>query len=235
MYGLLPRGLDGKESYRTRVEDIAADYVQAVRTVQPEGPYHLVGYSFGGIVAFEVAQQITAQGGQIGLLGMFDTIEWHYLDKIDKSLQPGERFEVFREHLQTVVFSKNRIPYLTKLITAKFQNIKYRLFNALGRPLPQKVAALEEVNFYAGAGYSPRPYPGRLTLFRSTKRSIGEGDDEFLGWGAFAAGGIDVHHVPSTHFNILKEPGVKVVAEKLQSCLDREFVVSPECVDSRLK
>ena len=237
MYGLLPRGLDGKDSYRTRVEDMAADYVQAVRTLQPEGPYHLVGYSFGGIVAFEVAQQIAAQGGQIGLLGLFDTIEWRYLEKVDKSLRPAVRFEVIREHLQTIVFGKNRVDYLKKLVTAKLQHTKYRLFHALGRPLPQKVGAIEEVNFYAGAAYCPRTYSGKLTLFRSTKRFIGEGDDEFLGWGALAAGGVEVHHVPSTHFNILKEPGVKVLAEELKTCLDREFVQSRSAqrTDSRPK
>ena len=91
VYGLIPRGLDGHEPYHTRVEDMAAYYVDAIRNVQPKGPYHLVGYSFGGAVAFEVAQQITAAGGEVGLLGLFDTIEWSYMVRVKQSLSPRDR------------------------------------------------------------------------------------------------------------------------------------------------
>ena len=66
VYGLLPRGLDGREPYHTHVEDMAAHYVQAIVQAQPQGPYHLVGYSFGGAVALEVAQQLIAQGATSG-------------------------------------------------------------------------------------------------------------------------------------------------------------------------
>ena len=55
VYGLLPRGLDANEPYHTTVEEMAAYYVEAIREAQPEGPYRLVGYSFGGAVAYEVA------------------------------------------------------------------------------------------------------------------------------------------------------------------------------------
>ena len=62
-------------------------------------------------------------------------------------------------------------------------------------------------------------YSGSLTLFRSTERSVSDGTDEMLGWGSLAAGGAQVHHVPSNHFNMLREPAVKVLAEKLRSTL----------------
>ena len=86
VYGLLPRGHDGQEPFQTSVEDIAEHYVRAIRTVQPEGPYRVVGHSFGGIVAFEVAQQIAAQRGEVSLLGLFDTIEWRYWKSVCTSL-----------------------------------------------------------------------------------------------------------------------------------------------------
>ncbi len=221
VFGLLPRGLDGKGSYRKRIEDIAADYVEAIETAQPEGPYHLVGYSFGGIVAFEVAQQILMRGGRVGLLGLFDTIEWQYGEKIDESLRPGQRLGVFNEHLKAI-FSRGGAGYFKRLINAKSLQVKLRLLDAPGHPLSATVGSIEESNTYAAANYRPKVYPGKLTLFRSTERSISDGTDEMLGWGSLAAEGVQVHPVPSNHFNMLREPAVKMLAEKLWSCLGRD-------------
>lgn len=81
---------------------------------------------------------------------------------------------------------------------------------------------IEEVNMAAAASYRPKPYAGRLTLFRSTMRTPDCGDDEFLGWGHLAPGGIDLCHVPSMHSNILDEPGVESLSEKLRECLNRD-------------
>ena len=75
IYGLVPRGKNQKEAFHLRVEDMAAYYVDAIRQVQLEGPYRLAGYSFGGVVAFEVARQLTAQGAVVSFLGLLDTIE----------------------------------------------------------------------------------------------------------------------------------------------------------------
>jgi thioesterase domain-containing protein/NAD(P)-dependent dehydrogenase (short-subunit alcohol dehydrogenase family)/acyl carrier protein len=221
IYGLLPRGLYGNDSYHTRIEDMASDYVTAIRNKQPEGLYHVAGYSFGGIVAFEVAQQITAQGGKVGLLALFDTVEWHYSDRVDQSLRPAERFHVLQGHLQNIILSADRGSYIRSILGDRSWMIKSRLFRALGRPLPQKLESIEEVNSHAASRYYPSVYPGKLTLFRSLDRTIQQGSDDFLGWGKFASGGVDVHHIPATHFNILQEPVVRVLAEKLQTCLER--------------
>jgi thioesterase domain-containing protein len=219
MYGLLPRGLDGKNSFLTRIEDMAAYYVEAIRTMQPNGPYSLVGYSFGGLVAFEVAQQIKVQGGEVQFLGLFDSVESHYADRVNKSLRPGERMDVLKEHLNAIVFSADRFAYSKKLLNGKISRLKYRFLQSLGRPLPQNVGDLEEINSFAATKYYPKVYAGKLTLFRSMKRVIQQGSDEYLGWKEFAGAGVEVHHVPSTHFDILQEPGVSVIAEKLRGFL----------------
>ncbi len=73
LYGLQPVGLDGRQPGLERVEDMAATYLQAIRTRQPCGPYYLAGLSFGGVVAFEMAQQLRAQGQEVALLALFDT------------------------------------------------------------------------------------------------------------------------------------------------------------------
>src|SRR5439155_5375056 len=72
-YGLQSRGLDGLEDPLTRIEDIAAEFLREIRAVQPEGPYYLVGLCMGGVVAYEMAQQLHAAGQQVGLLGLLET------------------------------------------------------------------------------------------------------------------------------------------------------------------
>lgn len=73
-YGLQPLGLDGEQAPFTRIEDMAAHYIEALRQVQPSGPYFLGGWSFGGLVAFEMAQQLLRAGHQVALLAIFDTL-----------------------------------------------------------------------------------------------------------------------------------------------------------------
>ena len=100
VYGLVPRVLDSGEPCHTRVEDMAAYYVEAIRKAQPEGPYRLAGHSFGGIVAFEVAQQLVAQGGVVSLLGLFDTIERRYSEQVRKSLGFLQRLDALQIGVQ---------------------------------------------------------------------------------------------------------------------------------------
>jgi thioesterase domain-containing protein/acyl carrier protein len=73
-YGLQPLGLDGEQSPFTRIEEMAGHYIEALRKVQPSGPYFLGGWSFGGLVAFEMAQQLLGAGHQVALLAIFDTL-----------------------------------------------------------------------------------------------------------------------------------------------------------------
>jgi thioesterase domain-containing protein/acyl carrier protein len=74
VYGLQARGLDGKISLHTPIEDKAAHFLAQIRTVQPEGPYFLAGLSHGGSIAWEMAQQLHAQGEKVALLALFDTL-----------------------------------------------------------------------------------------------------------------------------------------------------------------
>lgn len=74
VYGLQAKGMDGKSTPHSTIEDMAADYVKYIREIQPEGPYFLAGLSNGGRIALEIAQQLHKQSQEIALLAMFDTI-----------------------------------------------------------------------------------------------------------------------------------------------------------------
>jgi thioesterase domain-containing protein len=219
--GLLPRGLDGDEPYDTRVEDMAAYYVEAIRNVQPHGPHRLAGYSFGGIVAFETAQQLIARGETVSLLGLFDTIEFQYWEHVKRSYGLARRQAYYRSLFREAI-TKREFGPLWQRAKVKAGRLTSRL---LHRRTPAAVRVpdeIETVNMSAAASYRPKMYPGHLTLFRSTQRTPDCGDDAYLGWGDLVAGGIDVCHIPSMHMNMLEEPGVKGLSEKVRECLDRD-------------
>ncbi|RYZ33447.1 MAG: amino acid adenylation domain-containing protein, partial [Myxococcaceae bacterium] len=72
-YGLQAQGLDGTSVPMGTVEEMATHYVQALRTVQPSGPYHLGGWSLGGVIAYEMAHQLRAAGEEVALLALIDS------------------------------------------------------------------------------------------------------------------------------------------------------------------
>ena len=226
VYALQPQGLDGRRAFFTRIEDMASYYLDEIRTMQPAGPYYLAGYSFGGFVAFEMAQQLKEKGAEIGLLGLLDTIEWHYLEQVKKTLRIGERFELYKARLDEALFGDDRIHYLKSRFAKRSVQLLFRGLQAFGRPLPQAVGTIEDVNSFAAEKYKPRRYPGRLDIFRSITRSPLEGSDEFLGWAELAEGGVTVHDIPGKHHDITREPNVRVLAEKLKQSMGSTLVES---------
>ncbi len=221
VFALKPRGLDGREPFLTRVEDMAAYYIRGIREVQAHGPYCLAGYSFGGFVVFEMAQQLHAAGETVALLGLLDTIEWQYLQRYRSSSSLRQRFARNRLRFQRVFNSNNGLGDAISRVTGIFTRRIYQLLNSTRVLSASSIPNLETINRIAGSIYRPRVYPGRLTIFRSVSRTLLDGDDGLLGWGGLAAGGIEVHDVTGTHMDMLSEPNVRMLTDKLLACLDR--------------
>lgn len=218
IFGLLPRGLDGAEPYFTRIEDMAVHFADAVQQSQPIGPYRLMGYSFGGLVAFEVARQIAARRGEVSFIGLLDTAEPQYLDRLQKELPAWQRYRGYKNYLREVVAREGGFERLKNRLVTKISSITFRIYRALGRPVPQDLGKIEYINLLAGTEYRPRLYPGKLTIFRSSAREASEGTDRALGWGGLADQ-IEIVDLPSNHFNILQEPNVRLLAEKLKTTM----------------
>jgi acyl transferase domain-containing protein/thioesterase domain-containing protein/acyl carrier protein len=221
VFGLAHRGSDGRELDRTSVEEIAQSYVSAIRKVQPEGPYRVVGHSFGGIVAFEVAQQLLAHGGTVSMLGLFDTIEPRYSRQVWESLGFGKRIAVHLSEFRFALRDRDLFGPLRRRFQ-KTRAIISSIFKAERSPVPQPDTNVKDRNLIAAANYEPKVYPSSLTLFRSTVRGIKDGEDEVLGWGQVVAGDIEIRHIPATHGNIVNEPAVRILAKELAECLDRD-------------
>jgi thioesterase domain-containing protein len=181
----------------------------------------LAGYSFGGFVVFEMAQQLHAAGETVSLLGLLDTIEWQYLERYRKSADLRQRFAMYKLRFQRVFLSENGLRQATNRAVPVLTRKLYHVIHKLGLLSAPGISDLQTINRIAGSVYRPTVYPGRLTIFRSVSRSLLDGDDELLGWGGLAAGGIEIQEVTGNHLDMLSEPNVRMLAEKLRTCLDR--------------
>ncbi|BAY61721.1 amino acid adenylation domain-containing protein [Calothrix brevissima NIES-22] len=222
LYGLQPIGLDGKQSAHTTVEDMASHYIQQIKHLQPQGPYFFGGYSFGGIVAFEMAQQLHKQGEQVGILVMFDTCLAGYSQRLSF-------WQRIFEHINNTL--QQGPAYLWQKARGWSQwgkyylQSKYKTFLEATEDLPPTDKHLEIININTQAlnQYKFQVYPGRMTLLRTEDRNrddaVGMTYDPQFGWGDLVTGGLDIHFVSGSHLSLFDEPHVQVLAEKLRSCL----------------
>ena len=238
-YGLQPIGIDGKQPPHTQIEEMAAYYIKAIRQVQPQGPYFLGGWSFGGLVAFEMAQQLHQAGHRVALLAVIDTPApvlsnkptfWKSCEFLLTTVMRSI-WAFLLDYLSLIATS---YPFNPKLRQTKFpttwralleraaivgllpQDSKIRLLNELTlRPLLQVFSA----NNQAVQRYVPRRYPDRITLFRTPLLSAKNLSDTTMGWNQLTETTVEVHQVPGNHLTMLRNPQVEVLAQQLQACI----------------
>jgi amino acid adenylation domain-containing protein len=232
-YGFQALGLDGKQPPHTSIKEMAAHYIREMREVQPEGPYFIGGRSSGGAVAFEMACQLVAQGEQVELLALLDAYPAGYFKLLPGSgsfRQSAGRFaKKIQTHGQNMqrLNGQEKLAYLAgkiKFAPAKTKHKIYRrafkLYQRVGRGLPPVLRNIEELNFAAVKDYVPQVYPGRATLFLASDDLTAAFDVE-EGWKCLVTGGLEKIRVSGNHLDIVKEPHVRTLAEKLRACLDR--------------
>jgi amino acid adenylation domain-containing protein len=247
-FGMQPRGLDGKTPPHDDLVAMAAYYVDAVRKIQPEGPYRLGGWSFGGVVALEMAQQLRGGGADVSLLAMLDT----------PAPVPSMRPSIFQmarfgmdllvryswRYMSDYLYLRHAVgPYGDGLGNDSTEDgPRHRHFSlqnvlmhsAMARvmsPDSRKVllrqaAALPLFRIFRASSraiqrYRAAPYQGCVSLFRTAASLRKHGDsDPLMGWGAIAQQGVDVVDVPGTHMDCVRAPNVAVLAEGLRRALN---------------
>jgi len=211
----------------TSIEEMASTYLEEVRSFLPEGPYILGGHSYGGLVAFEMAQQLRAQGIEPALLIMVDAVVPGSRQQVRASAQISTLKENLRNEGMSYLVRKaevKRIYWQRKLLT-KVHHARAYGYRLAGRSLSAdlRYAQMEEIRVRALAHYRFKTYDGKIDLIRATERgyggavSISERDDATLGWGSLAQGGVDVHNVAAEHSNLLNEPFVRAVADEISA------------------
>ncbi|MEG4576129.1 amino acid adenylation domain-containing protein [Microcoleus sp. N3A4] len=222
--GLSTQIMDEKLAPPNRVKDLATYYIQEMRTFQPHGPYFLLGVSFGGTVAFEMARQLHDLGEKVALLGLLDTYGPDAFNNLSEIKKSERAMKVLR--LTPAVFLEKAKSNLNGKIES-LTDIQWRMlckwYRATGRPLPIYLENFthRELNHQALRDYVAGVYPGRASIFKAVESAVAFGADRELGWGGVITGGIEVYDIPSDHLGMLKEPHVRILGEKLQAAVDR--------------
>jgi amino acid adenylation domain-containing protein len=230
-YGLQARGLDGREAPFTRIEDIAAHHIEELRTVQPHGPYRLVGACIGGVIALEMAHQLIAQGEPIGMLAMLDAwpprpgrrgTRWSSLHPTVVGLElAARRFLMYGRRLATLR-SKERWALLVEkarrlrtLITQRhsLSEVRSEIHGTV----------VERANLQALRQYVLRPYPGQILYIFARRRDVSPRHDARAAWRDYALGGVEIHSLPvEDSGQMLVEPHVRGLADYLTTYLQRQ-------------
>ncbi|NEO88669.1 MAG: hypothetical protein F6J87_31235 [Spirulina sp. SIO3F2] len=198
------------------IQATATYYINAIKTVQPQGPYHLVGVSFGGLVAYEIAQQIRQQGDTVSLLGLLDSycpvqFQRYRLQRMQR------HFNNFRK--QGVRYGLNKSQRLWHRLQGKLMNNATDVVpqangrsNSWNRQEQEAYELLQpEMQGDVNCNYEFIPYPGEIELFRSQ-----DDPDPKLNWRQLAEQGLLIHDIPGDHLGMLRDPNVQMIAQRLQ-------------------
>jgi thioesterase domain-containing protein len=222
-YGLQAQGLSGQERPLLRVEEMATRYIDEILTVQPEGPYLLGGWSMGSVVAFEMTRQLQVRGKQVAFLALLDgrarTADSAPVEHNEEMLLINfaqdmgislDGLELSPEQVAELQLDERLIKILEEAKKADLIPPEVELADV------RNLFKVFKANVGAMYNYTPEPLDVRVTLLRASEHFRIEGEqDRRMGWGAVALGGVEVHDVPGNHFNIVREPYVKSLAEKL--------------------
>jgi phthiocerol/phenolphthiocerol synthesis type-I polyketide synthase E len=229
-YGLQAQGLDGKCPPLTSVEEMAALYAKAIRRQQRHGPYLVGGYCGGGLIAYEVAQQLRSQGEEVALLAMFDTMNFSLIRPFtfwSRSYYTCQRVVFHAANFlrldfqgKTIFFRgkmnslRSRLPVWWGIMLSKFQRNSHSItseFRVLGE--------IWKLNDLACQHYVPRPYDGEVTDFRPLKqyRVFNQPNAK---WDQLAKAGQHIVALPVYPAGMLTEPFVKHLATALKTAID---------------
>jgi len=231
IYGFQARGLYGEAEPLDRIEDMAAAYIEEILERNPKGPYALAGYSFGGLITFEMAKQLKAMGKEVVMLGMFDTVvrpeitgkNWSYYQSLKRlGKKVAWNFGALaKDPIHNLKYKSNTLNRRLKRMTWSFTNKPDTNLNE--NDIDHNMALLDQKNKIAFEHYRITPFDGKIHLFRAKVRRFWIEDFEFLGWKPFARKGVVVHEVPGDHLHLFDMPNGKEFANILQRVLNKVF------------
>lgn len=217
LYGLQAPAQVGGRSYGWSMEKIAAAYLAEVLSLQPDGPYYLAGHSHGGYIALEMARALLAQGKRVAFLGLWDT----FPPGRRRQARLHERFSIHLNNLRGLPLRKVPAYFKERWISLVLRLTHLRVVQACLERIdftpPDRLAAARMTRY----SYQPAPYPGDLLLFQVSQRPWYVRWDPMEGWKSYVQGKIETIQVQGEHGNILFEPHVRDLAQKLNEALQR--------------
>jgi thioesterase domain-containing protein/acyl carrier protein len=207
-YGLMARSAEGTEASPASVEEMASDYLREIRARQSDGPLIVVGECAGGVVAYEIAQRLHAEGQTPALLLLMDTPRPDDFSDPRAHFLHITRWTHHREELRRLG-AKDKLGYLARA--------GGRMLRTLGRAPDSAVGDIQRSYVRAIYGYRPKPYPGKLTLLVNEDVSR---ISPSLGWAPLASGGLEIRRVPGNHVSYIRGR-IRATANTLRVCLEQ--------------
>jgi amino acid adenylation domain-containing protein len=233
LYGLQAPGIDGTRLPISTIEGLAAHYIREMRSVQPRGPYYFGGFCFAGVVAYEMARQLTEQGEELGIVALIDSFPRGTRPRPSKSEIRGRRIEEFRQAntWERVLWFRARLARLRERVQkgSFYFWTGYRVLEVLertGLPAPRKPWNLVLIaSSRAAKGYDPPPTDIRVDFFRPQAGP----STAPTPWDGLARGGVVLHQVIGKdlmHETITNGEGAPLLAEYLTAALDEAMGVT---------
>jgi len=229
-YGLQAPGFHGGEPPLSRVEDMASLYVKAIREFQPQGPYQISGWSFGGVVAYEVAQKLQKQRQEVNLLMILDSYVPILLDpdkKIDDVYLVGVLSRVFGGMFGLDNFV-SPIELVDLTLDEQIELIIDKAKQAgifppeVQQPENHRIKEVLVGTLKATFTYQRRRYQSKVTVFQTQEKHMMISDPH-LAWvelfSILDAPAIEIVKVPGSHYTFALEPHIRVLAQRLQEYL----------------
>jgi len=221
-YGLQARGVDGVLAPHATIGEMATAYLDEVRAVQPHGPYIFGGYSGGGLIAYEMAQQASAAGDRVAMVVLLDTVP------VEVAVTPAMRINRLRQERSAYLLDIIPRRVATRRKNAELLRLDEIL--ARGEAVPSELRDIHlERNFSRAAGrYTTGPWTGRVVLLRADEfHSLFDTLGNSYGWDDIVGRPIEVLRVPGNHDTILLEPNAITVVRMLGDALDRAQEAEP--------
>ena len=224
VYGVQAQSLLAGQPALLRLEDMAAYYIDAIRKVRPHGPYRLLGYSFGGTVVLEMAHQLRAMGELVAPVGMLDARSKHYEEEF-RGAMPVEdkvkrRLDRFRGNTGSLSWS-SRFSYISEKIKTRAIRFICKFAAMIGlAKVPSFLKSAYDINYVAINRYKPRPYDGKLILFRAAEQDFVNAPRD-LGWEQIFLQGVEVHDIPGDHERMFLEPSIDILAAALHDAIQK--------------
>jgi thioesterase domain-containing protein len=214
------------------IAQLASFYLGLIREIQKSGPYFLCGYSFGGLVAYELAVRLTDEGDSVGLIALLDTPN----PAMISSLSPTEAVQFHKTYLVDRLRKYCRMMLRCDLKKMAYSGLAFIVsrfgsfflpamkigFRIVRRPLPAVLGTYDPTTIFSKAwrSYVPKRYAKGVVCFRVQDRGPEYDHDPSMGWDTYVMGGFQVHIVPGGHLDMMNMPFVRAVAEKLTTYLD---------------
>lgn len=227
VYGIQGIGPNGFDNWFESIEEMAACYIESIMKINPNGPYALAGFSFGGVVAFEMAQQLEQKGEKVSIIALLDSY-------VDSSYYYAPYWQ--KKLIRIYAANYRRCDYLMEMLTswkafkkrslAKKVHLLKTYFGQKDILTEQEELAIKEFTVANGMvtkivdRYHLKPQNFEVDLFRAEDDLEYKLDSTHMGWKKATTKGVNIHNVPGNHLSIVDPPNDKFLARMIQNILD---------------